>query len=150
MEGNTEKMDLGNNFDEASELFQMSLKQKAVLIFTSLFSEPWLKLFCKMKAVMQNSYYVKIYGWISKDSEGSQHTTGFIMRQGLKTPLIAKGKRRMKGLFEGGVFQKEVPEAVEKVDIGPMMQSNRGFYDILKCISKQVNSHQAEFESQCQ
>lgn len=78
------------------------------------------------------------FGWASSDPEGKQHTTGFIMRQGLDTELIGKGKRRLKGLFEGDIIQKALSGISEELDLGPMA-SKGSVAGVMKCLSKSVN-----------
>ena len=94
----------------AGEFCAKFAKQEGVVILTSLFSIPSMKGFCKLITGMSS----EVFGWLSSDPEGKQHTTGFIMRQGLDTELITKGKRRLKGLFEGNIVAKTISTLFEK------------------------------------
>lgn len=86
------------------------------------------------------------YTWVSSDPEGMQHAIGLIMRQRMQSDLVIKGRKRLKILFEGGVFHKAFYESMDEISLGPMMEGHVSFYDIRKCMSKQVNYNQAQVE----
>ena len=52
----------------------------------------FLEMYCKMLDGMKagTNLHGKIYGWLSNDAEGKQHTSGLIMRQGFIDELIIK------------------------------------------------------------
>lgn len=81
------------------------------------------------------------------DPEGSQHTIGLIMRQGLTSDLITKGIRRLQTTFERAVTPKIISESLAGFDCGPFCQGTSNISEAIKCMSKQVNYNQAEIDA---
>ena len=60
----------------------------------------------------------RVYSWVSSDPESRHQTQGLIMRQGLTPPLITKGLRRTRRLFEADILKIAIAEGVSNVEMG--------------------------------
>ena len=140
-------MDLNGNMGKFFQTFTRYLNQQAVIILNSFYT-PFIKAGCKMMIVMQkeNAKYDRRYTWVSSDPEGMQHPIGLIMRQGINTDLIIKGQKRLRRLFEGGVFFIAMYELMDEISFGPITEGSVSVYEIRKCMSKQLIYHQHEVE----
>ena len=140
-------LDSARDSEAGADFGNKVINQKAVLILTSMFSHVFLEQSCKMLEAMKSgtNFLGNTYGWIASDPKGKQHTMGFIIRQGLNNDLIKKGKRRLKGFFEGSIFDKALSESVAGVDVGSMFDGIR-HSNIRKCLSKTVNFNHPEVE----
>lgn len=139
----------GHSIEEITEMLTKALNGEYVGIMNSLFSNPLVKWTCKMKAVVQKDVLplARIFGWISKVPDGKLHANGSIMRQGIKTEVTRKGKKRVRRLIENAVMQQAILETLERVDVGPMIEGTASIADIEKCMSKQVNYNKPEVET---
>ena len=142
------KVDLGKDVNEVTDIAIKALDQKAVFILSSLFTNVCVKQSCKMKVMMQKDCldFARTFSWVSSDPEGTIHSTGLIMRQGMKSDRIRKGKRRLKGLYEGGISHKAIEQSLDGMDFSSVSDESASFYDILKCMSKSVNYNEVEVE----
>ena len=138
----------GHTLKEMVEMTGMVLKGKLSGIMNSLYSHTIIKKICKFKSIVQKDSptVARTYAWQASDPEGRQHTTGIILRQGINTDLIFKGRRRSKRLFEQGMIHKLISEIVEGVDFGPILEGTTSVAEIMKCTSKQVNYNEPEVE----
>ena len=136
------KMMNPKNQELMMNIVMMVLKQKAVCLLDSLLAPPTRKMFCQMKPFLKETVPggEHVYGWISSDPEGKQHTRGILMRHELKTPLIIKGLRRLKGLIEGDILSQGLEKGmdIKNDDKLSMFSDETSFYDTLKCLSKEV------------
>ena len=142
-------VDISSDVGAAVQFTSMVLNQKAVFILTSLFSPVAVEACCKFSQQVKDDLnnFNRTYSWTSSDPEGKQHTQGLIIRQGLDTDLIRKGKRRIKGLFEGDIIHKSVDLVGHAIEFGSFSDGNEvSFSALLKCMSKQVNYNQPEVE----
>ena len=141
-------LDFGKDMDNSAEIFQKEFECRLVLLLNSLYSYANGMMNCKMKVIMQSDIpsLVKIYGWLSSDPEAMQHTTGFITRQGIRDDLIMKGVRVLARIFEAGILPKLISDSFENHDLGPLMDGTADYYEILKCMSKQLHYNQPEVE----
>ena len=140
--------DLGKDIDSSIEIVKKIFESRLVLLLNSLYSYPYMMKACQMKVIVQ-SYtpsLVKSYGWLSSDPKGMQHTTGFITRQGIKDDLIMKGVRVLGRIFEAGIPPKVISDSFANQDSGPLMEEAAHYFEIMKCMSKQVNYNQHEVE----
>ena len=64
----------------------------------------------------------------------------------MKSDLIKKGKRRLRGLFEGDVIKKLIADVIDTIDFGHLSEGTASISEITKCMSKTVNYNQAEVE----
>ena len=126
-----------------------TLDAKLISFLSSLYNHAFVKQVCKMKVIMQKDIplFSRMFTWTSSDPEGKQHTTGLIMRQGLKSDLIRKGKRRLRGLFEGDIIKKLIAHVADTVDYGPIMEGTASISEIMKCLSKTVNYNHPKVEN---
>ena len=124
----------------------LMVNQEAVFVVSSLFSQLILETVCKAKERKTEELPMlgNTYGWLSSDPEGKQHKTGLIIRQGLNTELIIKGRRRLRGLFEGDVILKGFWKCVDNADLGPLTDGVARVTDVQKCIAKTVNYKEPE------
>ena len=138
----------GHTIGEMTEMAGMVLEGKVSGIINSLYSHTAVKKICKFKSIVQKDSptIARTYAWQASDPEGRQHTTGMIMRQGMKTDLVFKGKQKARRLFEQGMTHKIISETVEGVDLGPMLEGSGSVAEIMKCTSKEVNYNQPEVE----
>lgn len=89
--------------------------KKAVFVVSSIFGQIVLETCCKAKESRKEIPMLhKTYGWLSSDPDGKQHQTGIIIRQGLNTDLIKKGKKKVRGLFEGHIFLTGLWKSIAK------------------------------------
>ena len=130
-------------FENLGFVNRMFRQQEAVLIINYLIAQPLTNSLCKALVVM----IPKTYLWRSSDPESKQHSTGMIMRQGMNTELVAKVKRKLRELFEGGMLAKAVANAVQMLDFGPLIEGVPTLSEKMKCLSKQVNYNQLEVET---
>ena len=144
-------VDLQQNMEGMSnaETINKVLDGKQIGFLSSFYSNAMVKLGCKMKVVMQEDVlmFSRMFAWIPSDPEGKQHTTGLIMRQGLKSDLIKKGKRRLRGLFEGDIIKIVITDLSDAMDFGPIMQGTASMSEIMKCLSKTVNYNHPEVDT---
>ena len=143
-------IDLQENMEGITnaETMKKALDGKLIALLSSLYSHALVKQGCKMKVIMQKDMPMlsRMFFWIPNDPEGKQHTTGLILRQGLKSDLIRKGKRRLRGLFEGDVIKKLIADVIDTIDFGPMSEGTASISEIMKCMSKTVNYNHPEVE----
>ena len=117
---------------------------------TCMFITSFRKIMCKIKKAWEDEDAFRIeirgfnrtYSWVSSDPEGKHHTRGLIMRQGLTTPLITKGLRRTRRLFEADIIKIPMAEAISNVELRGVFSGNSEFYSILKCMSDTIQSNQ--------
>ena len=138
----------GHTIEEMTEMTGMAFKGKLSGILNSLYSHTAVKKICKFKSIVQadSPTIARTYAWCASDPEGKQHTTGFIIRQGIKSDLVFKGKQKARRLFEQGMTHKIISETVEGFDLGPMMEGTGSVAEIMKCSSKQVNYDDSEID----
>ena len=138
----------GHSIEELVEMAGMVLKGKVSGIINSLYSHTAVKKICKFKSIVQKDSptIARTYAWQASDPKGRQHTTGIIIRQGMKTDLVFKGKQRSKRLFEQGMIHKIISESFEGVDLGPMLEGTTSVAEIMKCTSKEVNYNEPEID----
>ena len=136
-----------NNFGTVIALMIKILKQKAVLLLNSYVAIPMVDIFCKEKYIVKENVpeFTRTYAWTSSDPESKIHTRGIIMRQGLETPLITRGVRRLRGLFEGDIPKIAIHKGMDSVDLGSIF-SGTDYSDRLKCLSKTVNYNEVKVE----
>ena len=143
-------VDFQDNMEGISsgETINKALDGKLVIFVSSLYSHIGVKEGCKIKVIMHKDMPIlsRMFAWISSDPEGKQHTTGLIMRQGLKSDLIKKGKRKLRGLFEGDIIKKVIADIADTLDFGPMSEGTASISQIMKCMSNTVNYNQPEVE----
>ena len=118
-------------------------RQEAVIILNSMIKEPLLKVFCETAIATA----VRTYGWLSSDPKGKEHLMGVIMRQGLKTDVIIRGKKRVRRLFEGRLILEGVEKSLSNLDFGPMAQGMSTISQTMKCMSKLVNYDHPQVEN---
>ena len=130
------------------ETINKALDGKLIGFLSSLYSHAIVNRGCKLKVIMHKGMPMlsRMFAWIPSDPEGKQHTTGLIMRQGLKSDLIRKGKRRLRGLFEGDVIKKVIADVADTMDFGPLTEGAASMSEIMKCLSKTVNYNHPEVE----
>lgn len=124
------------------------LKQESVILRIAHQIQSIRSAACKLKGATQDRVpeLKQIFTWLSSDPEGKEHTEGPIMRQDLKTLLITKGKRRLRGIFESGVAKFSSSEGMENLDLGPMFSGNSDHSSFLKCMSDTVNYNSVKVE----
>ena len=124
---------------------------KAALMIYSQYSDVVTSRACKMKSIIkqQGKDIDKFYVWSSSDPKGIQKTVGLIMRQGIKNDLINKGLRRLRGVFEGGLYPKALSVSMDAVEIGRMFEGTVSVADMVKCASKTVNFNRPEVKTAC-
>ena len=138
--GNRMVVDFSKDILVGPRILNMIYRQDAVFILSSMLTGVLVETVCKFKDVVKDEGNMlgQTYSWISSDPEGKQHTMGLIMRQGLHTELIRKGKRRLKAMVEEGVFSKYISELQNRLHFGPMMEGKSSFSEVRKCMSKQI------------
>ena len=135
-------LDSTTNSEKGFQFFHSMFNQSGVPLLGSLFSRPARESFCNFIVAMESPTYL----WMTNDPLGKIHTSSLIMRQGLQTNLIIKGKRRLRGLFEGDMLLMIVSKAATTIDLGPMMNGQHNFAKTVKCMWKSVNYHQPKVE----
>ena len=139
---------------EAVKFMEDVMKQKGVLLVTSMMSQVMLNAACKMLEGMKedntmNALFGQSYGWLGTDPGGKQHTTGLITNPGLnEDPLIIKGQRRLMWVFEGSLFHQAFSDSIDGV--AGLMQGVVGHAsasNIQKCLSKTVNFNHSKVEN---
>ena len=151
MKNNVLTIDIGQNMTSDEAFVFNILTQKAVFM-TSMFIASVRERMCKIKNALedQGAFENKIrdpsrvYSWMSSDPAGKHHTTGLIMRQGLTTPLITKGLRRTRRLFEADIIRKPIAEAISNVTLPSQFTGKTDPYSILICMSDTIQSNQRE------
>ena len=103
---------------------------------------------CKIKNALEDRIpdFSRVYSWVSSDPENKHQTQGLIMRQGLTTPLITKGLRRIKALFEGDIIKKPMAEGISRVDLHRLHPGKTNYSSILICMSDTVQYNSVEVE----
>ena len=140
--------EFNKDLNSVVKIMNKTFEGRLVLLLNSLYSTPCTMINCKTKVIAQSDIprLVKRYSWLSSDPEGMQHTTGFITRQGIKDDLIMKGVRVLGRIFEAGIPPKVISDSFANQDSGPLMEEAAHYFEIMKCMSKQVNYNQHEVE----
>ena len=76
--------------------------------------------------------------------KSKQQTQAFNMTQGLTTPLLTKGLRRMTRLFEGDILKSIFTEGMGCFELGPMYSRKTNYYSILKSDTVQYISVESQ------
>lgn len=140
MKGRLVSLDPGVNLAKAMAAGISILKQESAMMMTSMFMKPVRHVVCKYNIAKDDIPELnQVHTWTSSDPQGWQHTQGLIVRQGLQTPLIMKGLRRTRRLFESDIMKIVIAKGIESIDVGPMMSGKSSFYDSLKCVSDTIN-----------
>ena len=147
MKNSVSIIDIGKDTTSAMTFGINILKQKGVLV-SSMFITLLREMTCKGKNSFEDGMpdLSGVYSWVSSDPQGKQKTQGLIMRQGLTTPLITKGLRRTRRLFEADIVKTAIARGISNVDGGPMYSGKTDYYSILKCMSDTVNYNSVKVE----
>ena len=136
---------------EGGKFMEKVMKQKGVLLVTSMMSQVMLDASCKMLEGIkgENTMLGQTYSWLGTDPDGKQHTTGLITNHGLnEDPLIIKGRRRLMRVFEGSLFHQAFIDSVGGMaDMMDGMVGHASAHNIHKCLSKTVNFNHPEVEN---
>ena len=151
MKNNVFLIDFGMDLSSTVIFGFKILKQKGVFM-SSMFITSVRKIMCKIKNAWEDKRpdllpdLSRVYSWVSSDPERKRHSQGLIMRQGLTTPLITKGVRRTRRLFEADIIKISMAEGMSNAGLRLKSSEKTDDYSILKCMSDTVQYNSVEVE----
>ena len=125
--------DHNSSIHKSVDIMSSLLAQRSVLILNSLISSSVRRFLCHVKTIGGPRLRYQLF-WMSRDPETKKKVFSMITRQGLSTPRIRNGNRRLREFLEESWYPHLVAEGI--------MKSTPSSNEISICLSDKIITHE--------